>query len=216
MSDDQIAKDIVRASLAHVPFDGWHMTSLQMGASDCGLGESDVTRLFPQGVPDAISLYAQIADEDMVAAFHALEEMPERTPAKIKALIMARLSLAQAHKETVSKTVSYLASPQQAPLASKLLYNTVDVMWRAAGDDATDSSFYSKRATLAAVYSATLFAFLSDDSPDLTKTEAFLDRRLQNVAQIPKITKPARSALEGAAGLASQFLSRLATGRHSR
>ena len=114
MSDDQIAKDIVRASLTHVPFDGWHMTSLQMGASDCGLGESDVTRLFPQGVPDAISLYAQIADEDMVTAFHALEEMPERTPAKIKALIMARLSLAQAHKETVSKTVSYLASPQQA------------------------------------------------------------------------------------------------------
>lgn len=216
MSDDQIAKDIVRASLAHVPFDGWQMASLKMGAADCGFGDDDVRRLFGQGVSDAIALYAQIADEDMVEAFHALDEMPEPTHLKIKALIMTRLTLAQSHKETVSKTVSYLAAPQQLALASKLLYNTVDVMWRAAGDDATDSSFYSKRATLAAVYSATLLAFLSDDSHDLSKTEAFLDRRLQNVATIPKITKPARSALEGAAGLASQFLSRLASNRHSR
>lgn len=216
MSDEQLAKDIVRAALSHVPFDGWHVTSLNMGAADCGLGDADVTRLLPKGVADAITIYAQIADEDMVSAFHALEEPPTRTPSKIKALIMARLTLAQAHKETVSKTVAYLASPQQAPMASKLLYNTVDVMWRTAGDEATDSSFYSKRATLAAVYSATLLAFLSDDSHDLAKTEAFLDRRLQNVAQIPKITKPARSALEGAFGMASQLASRFAAGRHSR
>ena len=216
MSDDQLAKDIVRAALAHVPFDGWHMTSLTMGAADCGLGDEDVSRLLPKGVTDAITIYAQIADEDMVTAFHALDEPPTRVPSKIKALIMARLTLAQAHKEAISKTVAYLAAPQQAPLASKLLYNTVDVMWRTAGDEATDSSFYSKRATLAAVYSATLLAFLSDDSADLTKTEAFLDRRLQNVAQIPKITKPVRSALEGAFGMVSQLASRMTAGRHQR
>ena len=70
-------------------------------------------------------------------------------------------------------------------------------MWRGAGDKATDISFYSKRATLAAVYSATLLAFLADDSPDMAKTEAFLDRRLQDVAQIPKLTAPAKALATG-------------------
>ena len=71
---------------------------------------------------------------------------------------------------------------------------------------------YSKRATLAAVYSATLLAFLSDDSGDMAKTEAFLDRRLRDVSQIPKVTKPAKAAVSKAAslvgGIASQLISR--------
>ena len=57
----------------------------------------------------------------------------------------------------------------------------------------TDYNFYTKRATLSAVYSATLLAFLSDNSADLAKTEAFLDRRLADVAKLPKMARPARA-----------------------
>ena len=49
-----------------------------------------------------------------------------------------------------------------------------------------------KRATLSAVYSATLLAFLSDNSADMAKTEAFLDRRLADVARLPKMARPAK------------------------
>ena len=69
-------------------------------------------------------------------------------------------------------------------------------MWRTAGDEATDFSFYSKRATLAAVYSSTLLAFLGDDTPDLSKTTIFLDNRLGDVARIPKMTAPIRKISE--------------------
>jgi len=89
-----------------------------------------------------------------------------------------------------------------APLATRLLYQTIDTMWRAAGDRSTDYNFYTKRATLSAVYSATLLAFLSDDSPDNSKTEAFLDRRLKDVAAVPNMTRPVRAAAEAASGFA--------------
>ena len=62
-------------------------------------------------------------------------------------------------------------------------------MWRAAGDTSTDYNFYTKRVTLSAVYSATLLAFLSDNSADMEETEAFLDRRLADVARLPKMAR---------------------------
>jgi len=141
----------------------------------------------------------------MIAAFDALSDKPEKMHLKIRTLILCRLEMAMAHKEAVSKTVAYLAQPSQAALASKLLYKTIDSMWRAAGDISTDASFYSKRATLAAVYSATLFAFLADDSGDLSKTEAFLDRRLKEVAAIPKVTAPAKAVMARTGAMASQI-----------
>ena len=210
-----IAEDIVRAALGHVPFDGWTMTTLAMAAADCGHDEAVLAQHFARGVPDAVALYAAMADCDMLDAFDALEDAPTKTHLKIRALILCRLSLAMPHKETISKTLAYLAQPQHAGLAAKLLYQTSDVMWRATGDDATDFSFYSKRATLAGVYSATLLAFLADDSADMAKTEAFLDRRLADIAQIPKVTAPAKAAVSKVASLAGGLVSGLASGKMS-
>lgn len=206
MSDDSKklaqAEAIVTAALAHVPFDGWSQTALEMGAADCDIPAEALSDYLPNGVDEAISLYAKIADREMVDAFLSLDDAPTKTHLKIRALILLRLEKALAHKQTVSATMSYLAQPQHAAKASHLLYQTVDVMWRTAGDTATDVSFYSKRATLAAVYSATLLAFLSDDGSDMAKTQAFLDRRLADVAKIPKMTGPAKSVLSKASSVA--------------
>jgi ubiquinone biosynthesis protein COQ9 len=55
-------------------------------------------------------------------------------------------------------------------------------MWRMAGDTATDFSFYTKRMTLAGVYSSTLIVWLDDMSPGLENSLQFLKRQLSNVA----------------------------------
>ena len=204
---DQRARDIITKAMMHVPFDGWTDDMLAMAAADCGLSADDYIAVLGS-VDEAIALYAKMADEDMVAGFKAMQEPPERMHEKIRALIFIRLEQAEPHKETVRKTLAYLAKPQQAATATSLLYKTIDAMWRAAGDEATDFSFYSKRATLAAVYSATLMAFLSDDSADMEKTKAFLDRRLKDVAQIPKLTKTPKAVFANAMQMASSFLGR--------
>lgn len=210
--ETELAQKLVESALQHIPFDGWAMSALQMAADENALGDADIDRLLPDGVRSAIEIYGQMADDRMVDAFEALSSQPEKTHLKIRSLILIRLEQAAPHKEVVRKTLAYLARPEQAKLGADLLYKTVDRMWRAAGDIATDSSFYTKRATLSAVYSATLLAFLGDESADMSKTKAFLDRRLSDVAKIPKITAPVQGALRGL----SQLVQSMAGKRRAR
>jgi len=68
----------------------------------------------------------------------------------------------------------------------KLLYSTVDAMWRASGDTSTDFNFYTKRAILSAVYSSTLMRWFNDTSEDESATHEFLAARIENVMQFEK------------------------------
>ena len=210
---------LIEAVLNHIPFDGWSEASLKMAAADCGVSEAELTTLFPAGIADAIAAYGAWADEKMKAAFldryeAELSVMPMHR--KIRTLILNRFEQAAPHKEVVRRTMAVLARPQHANLAAKLLYDTVDVMWRTAGDTATDYNFYTKRATLSAVYSATLLAFLADNSADMAKTEAFLDRRLADIARIPKLAKPAKGMADMAGRMAMRFASTVMSGRRAR
>lgn len=206
-----IPDNVIEAILNHIPFDGWSKASLDMAAADCGLSGAEMQSLFPAGIGDALTAYGAYADKNMVTAFHGqraaeIADMPVHK--KIRTLILIRLEQAVPYKEVVRRTLAFLAQPQHAKLAAQLLFNTVDEMWRAAGDTSTDYNFYTKRATLSAVYSATLLAFLSDNSADMAKTEAFLDRRLADIARLPKVARPAK----GMADMAMRFAER-AVGR---
>lgn len=187
------AAAIVSAALMHVPFDGWSDEALVAGAVDAGIEPERVNVCFPSGPIDAIVAYIAVADAEMVAAFDALDDKPEKVHLMIRTLILLRLEQASAHKEAVRRALTLLALPTNAGQSARTLYRTVDAMWRAAGQQDTDFSFYTKRATLAAVYSATLLAWIADTGSDMAVTEAFLDRRLRDVARIPQMTAPARS-----------------------
>ncbi len=210
---DSTASAILRASMMHIPFDGWSEVALMAGATDLGYGADDVREAFPRGVIDAIILHSNLADRAMVDAFLALPERPEKVHLMIRALILLRLEIANSEKEAIRRALAVLAMPLHASISAKLLYQTVDVMWRAAGQRDTDFTFYTKRATLAAVYSATLLSWLADNNVHMEGTAAFLDRRLGDVAQIPKMTKPLRDiAAAGqkiARGLVSGLSSRM-------
>ena len=77
--------------------------------------------------------------------------------------------------------------PQNVPLALRTGWRSADRMWRLAGDTATDFNHYTKRLTLSAVYTATLLAWLDDDSEGWSATAAFLDRRLAGVMKFEKL-----------------------------
>ncbi len=85
---------------------------------------------------------------------------------RISAAVLARLEVLAPHKEAARRAGAFLTLPPHAPLGMTLLYRTVDAMWRAAGDTSTDFNFYTKRAILAGVYSATLMRWFNDDSED--------------------------------------------------
>ena len=214
--DHSLQKQIIEAVQNHIPFDGWSAASLKMAAADCGVSEAELNALFPAGIADAIAAYGDYADEQMLTAFadrHHKDETSMPVHLKIRTLILIRLEQAAPHKEVVRRTLAVLARPRNAKLAAQMLYNTVDRMWRAAGDTSTDYNFYTKRATLSAVYSATLLAFLADNTEDMAKTTAFLDRRLADIARIPKMAKPARGMADMAGNMAMRFASTVMGGR---
>ena len=218
-AEQTIQHQLIEAVLSHIPFDGWSETSLKMAAADCGLNEAELAALFPAGIADAIAAYGAYADKMMAAEFegrHHDDSASMPVHIKIRTLILIRLEQAAPHKEVVRRTLAVLARPQYAKLAAKMLYDTVDAMWRVAGDTSTDYNFYTKRASLSAVYSATLLAFLSDNSADMAKTEAFLDRRLADIARIPKLTKPTRGMADMAGRMAMRFASTVMSGRRAR
>jgi len=195
----------IQTCLLHIPFDGWTEQALASACAESGLASDAWQHEFPGGVEDVFICYADWADRNMVDAFdrwyeqQTADEISGSVPVhlQIKQLIMLRLQQAQPYREAVRKSLAYLSRPQTASLAPQLLYRTVDAMWRAAGDHSTDYNFYTKRASLSAVYSSTLLAFLSDDSEELEKTEAFLDRRLKDISRIPKMSAPFRNAASG-------------------
>ena len=185
---------LVRACLAHVPFDGWSQRSLELAAKDCRLNKSDISRILPRGVIQAIEVYADLADQDMISAFKSknmdAQNTIDGTTAKIKFMIIERLQQALPHKEVVRKTIQFLCNPRHLQLSQRLFSNTVEHIWREAGDYSTDFSFYTKRGLLGAVYSSTLLYFLADKTGTIENTSAFLDRRFKEISVIPKVTKP--------------------------
>jgi ubiquinone biosynthesis protein COQ9 len=174
---------IVAAALPHVPFDGWTERALVAGARSAGMEASEAARLFPRGPVEAIEVYSGMADRAMaeaVAALPAETKMRERVAAGLR----ARLDFVAPHKEAARRATNTLALPHNAPTGLRLLYRTVDALWHAAGDKATDFNFYTKRAILAAICSATFLYWFNDRSIDHAATLKFLERRLDEHGRV--------------------------------
>jgi len=178
---------ILKATLGHVAFDGWTRTALLAGARDAGIEQVLADNAFPGGMTELLDFYHRHADIEMVRALETHDLAGMRTRDKVALAVRLRLESNAGHREAIRQALSFLALPQNAPLGVKCLYRTVDAIWYAAGDKATDFSFYTKRALLAGVYASTVLYWLNDKSEGFAETWAFLDRRIADVMKIYEI-----------------------------
>lgn len=184
-----VAERIVFAALSHVPFDGWTSQALRRGAADEGVAPAIADLAFPGGGAEAIEIWSAACDRHMAERIAATADWEtRRIRARVAAAVRLRLEALGGEREAVRRALTFLALPQHTALAMKLLYRTVDEIWYACGDRATDFNFYTKRALLAGVYSSTLLCWLDDTTESHAETWAFLDRRIDNVMQVPKLT----------------------------
>jgi ubiquinone biosynthesis protein COQ9 len=80
---------------------------------------------------------------------------------RITALVETRLEISPPHREALRRAAAILAMPQNVARAARLGWRSADVMWRLAGDTATDYNHYTKRAILlGSIYAATITVFL--------------------------------------------------------
>jgi ubiquinone biosynthesis protein COQ9 len=185
----------IDAMLPHVPARGWGMAALRAGLRDAGAEPADAELLFPGGGADLIEAFIDLADRRMERDAAAADMADLRLPARVRAVIALRLAAMRPHRDAVRRGLGILALPRHAGLAARCTARTVDAIWHAAGDRSADFSWYTKRAILAAVYSATLLVWLRDEDEADTATLAFLDRRLADVARIGRLRRRVQDTL---------------------
>jgi ubiquinone biosynthesis protein COQ9 len=187
MTPDELRPALAGAALAEVPFEGWTMAALRRGAEQASLAFADIERAFPDGPRDLLEYWAALNDEHMIDGLAKVDLDAFKVRERIALAVKLRLTHLAPHREAMRRSLSFLALPQNAALGARLLYRTADTIWYAVGDRSTDHNFYTKRALLAGVYAATVLYWTEDRSEGAAESWAFLDRRLADVMQIPKL-----------------------------
>jgi ubiquinone biosynthesis protein COQ9 len=181
---------LLDAALMHVPFDGWSEATFRAAATDAGIESGMARAVCPRGAVDLALAYHARGDAAMVARMQA-GDLPDRFRDKVTAAVRCRIE-AVTDKEAVRRGTTLFALPMHAADGARAIWGTADKIWTTLGDTSDDVNWYTKRATLSGVYSATVLYWLGDDSIDNQATWAFLDRRIDDVMQIEKVKAQVR------------------------
>jgi ubiquinone biosynthesis protein COQ9 len=177
-------KAVVAAALPHVAFDGWTDRTLALAVEEAGVDPGLSRLAFPRGGVDLALAFHMQKDAELAADLAGAELLGLRFRDRVAHAIMRRLELVADYREAVRRGAALFALPHHAPDGARAIWHTADTIWTALGDDSRDFSYYSKRATLSAVYSSALLYWLGDESPGASATREFVARRIDNVMQI--------------------------------
>jgi ubiquinone biosynthesis protein COQ9 len=199
----QAESAILSSAYAHVPNHGFTIDALKLGARDAEYLDVS-TNLLPRGVFDLINYHLvtqRLALNDNVQ-FPENGESGKKigVGAKVRTLTLARLRANEpvihrwqevsppAHhaicKAKTIQALAIMAQPSYVPASLAELAKLADEIWFLAGDQSVDSSWYTKRASLSTIYSATEVYMTQDKSANFTETEQFLDNRLGDLMKV--------------------------------
>ena len=177
-----LAPAIARAAV----FDGWSEAAVDAAAAEAGVAPELARFAFRGGAMVLIAAWIARIDADMAAALPAdmLAALPVRE--RIRRLVAFRIDALAGQEEALRRALAIMAMPQNAAAALRHGWASADRMWRLAGDSATDYNHYTKRATLEAIYAATLAVLADDKSDGRADTHAFLGRRIDGIMRFEK------------------------------
>lgn len=201
-TDSDLKSRLLDAALLHVPFDGWSETTFRAAMSDTGTEDAMARAACPRGAVDLALAFHERGDAAMIARIEAEDMSAMKFRDRIAAAVRYRLE-AVSDKEAVRRGTTLFALPPYAADGAKAVWGTADKIWTALGDTSEDYNWYTKRATLSGVYSATVLFWLGDDSVGHQATWDFLDRRIEDVMRIEKAKAAVRE---------NPVLSKLASG----
>ncbi|WP_230771047.1 COQ9 family protein [Sphingomonas sp. Leaf4] len=207
---DELREGLAPLVAANAAFDGWSDAAVRAAAETFG-ADPDVARLaFAGGAVDMIDAWFAEIDRRMIDAVPADALAAMKIRQRITMLVEARLAAVAGEREALRRALAILAMPQNVARAARLGWRTMDLIWRLAGDTATDYNHYTKRAMLGAVYAATVTVFLDDESGGHADTRAFLARRIDGIMRFEKLKHQFLSSRDPERSLSlSRFIGRL-------
>jgi ubiquinone biosynthesis protein COQ9 len=174
---------LLDAALKIAPHEGWTSRLAALAGKACGLSPGETELLLPQGPADLAALLSRRHDAQAIEALAAVEPKTLKIRERIARAVEARLTVAVADEAAVRRWTGFLALPPHMALGARLAWESANVLWRWAGDTATDENHYSKRALLAGILTGALAIRLSSGAEAAL---AFTDRRIANVMAFEK------------------------------
>jgi len=183
---------VLRAALPHVGFDGWSQATLDAAIAETGVDAGLARLAFPRGGIDMALGFHRMADNWLEDDLAGRDLANLRIRERVTLCVRRRIELIADHREAVRRGAALFALPLNAPEGARLIWQTADLIWRHCGDEATDYNWYTKRAILASVYTATVLYWLGDTGPRADATWEFLDRRIEGIMRFEKFKAEAR------------------------
>lgn len=177
---------LLDAALNHVAFDGWSPATFSAAVRDVGMTEAEAKGFAPRGSVDLAVAYHRRADRAMIDRLKNTDMSGLRFRDKVSTALRYRIE-AMDDREAVRRATTLFSLPNHAAEGARLIWETADHVWTALGDTSDDLNWYSKRATLSAVWASVVLYWLGDDSADQADTIAFIDRRIEDVMRIEKV-----------------------------
>jgi ubiquinone biosynthesis protein COQ9 len=147
------------------------------------MSQGETELLIPHGPADLAALLSRRHDERALAALADVHASNLKIRERIRRAVEARLDAAAVDEPATRRWMGHLALPQNLALAGRLAWESADVLWRWAGDTATDENHYSKRALLAGILSGAMAVRMASGRKEALE---FVDRRIDNVMAFEK------------------------------
>ncbi|HVI31964.1 COQ9 family protein [Phenylobacterium sp.] len=163
--------------------EGWTWRMAKHAGRACGFSEGETELLVPHGPADLAALFSRRHDQRALLALEPLDPAALKIRERIARAVEARLDAAAADEPATRRWAGYLALPLNLGLGGKLAWESADVLWRWAGDVATDENHYSKRAILAGILTSALAIRMAEGRAEALK---YVDRRIEDVMRFEK------------------------------
>jgi ubiquinone biosynthesis protein COQ9 len=170
---------LLRAALSLRALRGLVRGGLRPAARDAHLTLAEARAAAPRGALDLLVEWHREADRAVVAALQGAS--PDMRVRERVAFALKARARAMGDREAARRGAALLALPGHVLLAARLPWDTADAAWTAMGDRSRDGNWWSKRAVLAAVQASVALFALGDASEDGADTDAFIDRRVDDV-----------------------------------
>ncbi|KAF4212117.1 hypothetical protein CNMCM8980_001454 [Aspergillus fumigatiaffinis] len=177
---------ILSAALNHVPKHGFTPEALTLGARDAGFLDVSV-QLLPRGEFDLVLFWLAsrrglLRGKVENGFFEKIESQGKALSVeeKTKLLIMERLRMNAEIKHQWQGALALMSLAGNIPLSLSELHALSSDILDLAGDASVDASWYTKRLSISAIYASAEVVMTPDSSPDLSATQAFVDRRIED------------------------------------
>lgn len=174
----QAEQRVLDQALLIGPHEGWTARMAKMAGRAAGCSDGETELLLPNGPADLAALLSRRHDARALVALKDIDPATLKIRERISKAVEARIDAAGQDEPAMRRCMGWLALPGNAALGARLAWESADVLWRWAGDVATDENHYSKRALLAGILSGALAIRITSGRGDALR---FVERRIADV-----------------------------------